>query len=111
MQIQSPNHYSVEEIPLNSGMLVLKSLFPGGVATESRFVLFSTSGVHGSYETIEGIEESFEADPGPGLLTFLIIEPRTVCIQYGQCFVYPGDIEFLKRLRASSHKQVLQIGM
>lgn len=44
-------------------------------------------------------------------VTFLIVQPRIVCLRYGN--VLPktkDDIDFLKKLRASSHEAVAKIG-
>jgi len=89
-------------------MEALRALFPDGKADEMNFVLFSTSGVHGSYRTIEDVEESEELDK----ITFLIIQPRLLCMRYGN--VTPKNAEdfaFLKRLRASSLEAVSTIGI
>jgi len=72
--------------------------------------LFSTSGVHGSYMTIEEFEEEMilsseitnEEESTPEI-TFLIICPRTVTLYYGNCCPKTQeDIEYLKRLRQLS---------
>lgn len=102
----------------------LKEIFPDGEANEMNFVLFSTSGVHGTYTTIEEIEASLqkygvlideEAEEAPddycdNHLTFLIVHPRIVCLKYGRLKVELSDIPFLKALRESSKKAVSRIG-
>ena len=88
-------------------MGLLKSVFPDGEANVMNFVLFSTSGVHGTYKTIE--EE--EKKPGIGV-TFVIVQPRVVTMQYG--VVKPRsreDFTYLKKLRNSSQKAVMNIGI
>ena len=51
-------HYSVLRLSGGEGgMGALRAMFPNAVATEMNFVLFSTSGVHGSYELIEDAEK------------------------------------------------------
>ena len=96
-----------------SGMEALRDMFPKGIANELNAVLFSTSGVHGSYFTIEEIEtwdEETEESPRPSL-TFLVIQPRTVTLRYGECEPEsPEDFAFLKRLRQSSWAALLGIG-
>lgn len=99
------------------GMDALREIFPDGKASEECFVLFSTSGVHGTYATIEEIEERVLAGPETweeGIrpsLTFLIIHPRAVCTRHGCCEpISSDDFSFLKRLRQSSWECVLRIG-
>ena len=80
----------------------LKEMFPDGETDEMNFVLFSTSGIHGTYQTIEDEEKA----PGVGV-TFLIVHPRIVTLRYG--VVYPEtkeDFEYLKKLRKTSKRVV-----
>ena len=96
----SGDHYSINEA--KEGMELLKTVFPDAEANHMNFCLFSTSGVHGTYVTIEEEEEC----PGIGV-TFVIVHPRMVRMQYGTA--YPEteyDFEYLKRLRASSREVV-----
>lgn len=102
----------------------LRSLFPDGKADEMNLCLFSTSGVHGTYTTIEQIEESLlkygdDAEFGeddapedwiPPHLTVLVIHPRLVCLKYGEVIVRKDDLDFLKGLRVSSHAKFCRIG-
>lgn len=86
-------------------MAALKDMFTTGDADEMNFVVFSTSGTHGSYRTLE--EE--EAEPGRGV-TFLVVQPRLVITRYG--VVYPESLEdffFLKKLRATSREAMLGV--
>ncbi len=46
-------HYSIQG---DLTLADLKGMFPDAKANEMNFVLFSTSGVHGSYATIEQVE-------------------------------------------------------
>lgn len=116
-------HYSVWHLDAGAndqhdtsvGMESLRGLFPNGEADEYQFVMFSTSGVHGSYITIEEIEEGLFAhgddfEPGEDWpenwhgkdLTVLVVHPRIVCLRCGNVRVKIADIPFLKKLRASS---------
>lgn len=80
-------HYSIFSLLKGvEGMDAIRKFFPHGVADEMNLILFSTSGVHGSYTTIEDIEEilngtSEETDTE---LTFLIVQPRIVALRYGR---------------------------
>lgn len=87
------------------GMAALKAMFPTGDADAMNFVLFSTSGTHGSYRTLE--EE--EAEPGSGV-TFMVVQPRLVITRYG--VAYPEseeDFALLKKLRTTSREALLGV--
>jgi len=115
-------HYNLYEI--KGGIAALKSIFPDGKANEMNFALFSTSGVHGTYTTIEEIEVALQKYPdGPpedggdwpddyrrAELTVLIIQPRICCLRYGTVEVTAADIPYLKTLRETSWLAVQQIG-
>lgn len=107
-------HYNIFCIPESEGMKQLRQFFPDGEADELNFVLFSTSGVHGHYGTIEevGVQDPDAPDePGPDDVTFVIIHPRLVCMRYGNAKPQgPEDIAFLKKLRESSWRAVQKIG-
>ncbi len=109
------SHYSVLRLSGGEGgMGALRAMFPNAVATEMNFVLFSTSGVHGSYELIEDAEKVLREgsqDEAPPSITFLIVHPRIAGLRYGVCEPRSmGDIEFLKSLRESSKRAISKIG-
>ena len=114
-------HYNLFHI--TGGILSLRCFFESGEANEMNFVLFSTSGVHGSYTTIEEIEASLEKygdkEPPEGEepddwtgneLTVLIVQPRICCLRYGNIKVILEDIPYLKKLRSSSWNAAQKIG-
>lgn len=107
-------HYSVLAlVDAGGGMAALRSMFPKGKADELNMVLFSTSGVHGTYSTIEEVEEDMARSEreGPSDVTFVIVHPRLVAMRYGCCTPETADdIAFLKRLRKSSHAALAKIG-
>lgn len=99
-------HYSVFELK-GDGMAALRDCFPTGKANALQQVLFSTSGVHGTHTTIEDVESDASAET----VTFLIIQPRLVCMRYGVARpLGREDFEFLKLLRASSIEALARIG-
>lgn len=101
---QDDPYYGVMRLA-GDGMAALRQLFPDGIADDLNFVLFSTSGVHGTYCTIEDAE-SEECD-----VTFLVVQPRLVGLRYGNCDPKtPEDFQFLRKLRESSHAAVRAIG-
>lgn len=114
-------HYNTFRInDEEKAMEYLRLCFPDGKADELNFVLFSTSGVHGSYLTIEEqwdereerkkefmeYEEEFIPD-----VTFLVIQPRLCTTTHGNVIIKSDeDAKFLKKLRKSSWKAVRKIG-
>lgn len=89
-----------------NAMDALRAMFPLGECDSMNFVLFSTGGVHGSFQTIE--DEETEASSG---VSFQLIQPRLVLTRYG--VARPSTVEdfaFLKKLRASSWQAMATIG-
>jgi len=97
----------------SDGMYLLRSIFPNATADYLNQCLFSTSGIHGSYSTIEDVEQEPQDEEGnDNLITYLVLHPRVLSITYGN--VRPEtaeDFEFLKKLRASSHEVLARIGL
>ena len=120
-------HYNIWSIS-KGGVDGLRKMFPEGKANEMNFVLFSTSGVHGMYTTIEEIEHGLrEYGPNPKFLedeseestpddwhgttlTTTVYHPRIIGVGYGNIEVTLQDIPFLKKLRESSWTAISQIG-
>lgn len=117
-------HYNIFAGKDGRGVQFLRHFFPDGEANEMNFVLFSTSGVHGTYTTLEDIEHSLhkygdgecvdEDDPPDDYycpeVTYLVVQPRIVSMTYGNARVTLDDIPFLRRLRESSWKAAQSIG-
>jgi hypothetical protein len=109
-------HYNTFHLaPGADAMDVLHHWFPDGEANEMNLVFFSTSGVHGTYCTIEEVETglSLPGDHEDRIhdLTFLVVQPRIVTLRYGNCTPKtPDDFAFLKKLRASSWAAAQKIG-
>lgn len=110
-------HYSIMRKQRDvGGMTALRGMFPNAKADTLNMVLFSTSGVHGTYNTIEEAEATIngtaDEDDKCTEVTFLVVHPRLVALRYGCCNPENADdIDYLKRLRASSHEQLAIIGM
>ena len=106
------SHYSVMKLSRSElGMAALRRMFPTAQADEMNFVLFSTSGVHGSYDTIEDVLEERESGNDEAALTFLIVQPRLVSIRYGKCIPETeDDFQYLRRLRETSSLEASLIG-
>lgn len=117
-------HYNIFHMNPETSMDALRETFPDGECDEMNLVLFSTSGVHGTYTTIEEVETSLKKygedaefeDESPEdyyspNITILIIHPRIVCMRYGNLNgVKLSDIQYLKKLRASSRIAMAKIG-
>ena len=112
-------HYNIYALKRDEhGMAALREFFNDDTAWEFNQCLFSTSGVHGTYATIEEaeriIEAGFKDEEGEDFepqVTFLIVQPRIVCTRYGNCEPKnKEDIEFLKWLRMKSYEALVRIG-
>lgn len=119
-------HYNTFSANDDNAMEFLRLWFPDAVANEMNFVLFSTSGIHGSYATIEEVEDSLRKYPGLNpnkdgypeddpeychpQVTFVVVQPRLVTMTCGNVQVTLDDIPFLKKLRQSSWEAVQSIG-
>ncbi len=100
-------HYSIIGLRNEEdGMAALRRLFAdAGEIDEMNLVLFSTSGVHGSYLTIE--EAYDEGQP----VTFLVVHPRTVTLRYGNVWMFnKDDRDCLVSLREASREVIATIG-
>jgi len=101
------------------GVESLREIFPDGEANDLNFIMFGTSGVHGSYGSLEGIRASVEKygfeDMGEDwpedyegrTITFLVVHPRIVALRYGNVQVTSmDDVEFLEKLASSSAEAI-----
>ena len=103
---------------------LLHQYFDNRPCCELNFVLFSTSGVHGSYLTLDDIAKGvvkhgdapdFGDDDWPNdyhgdTVTVLLVQPRIVCMRYGNARVRASDVGFFKRIQAESWNAVVMIG-
>ena len=115
---KSGGHYNHYHVMPTKGIEHLRRIFIDNKADEYNLVLFSTSGVHGTYSTIEDAEKYLKTTPADrdedcytSEITFVVIQPRLCTIHWGNC--YPKnleDIEFLKNIRQSSWEEFQKIG-
>lgn len=108
-------HYNTFACKEEDGMKGLREFFPKGEADEFNQCLFSTSGIHGMYTTIEEAEaKELDEDTGEVIftsVTFCVVQPRICTIRYGNCIPETlEDFAFLKRLRQSSWDEFVKIG-
>jgi hypothetical protein len=106
-------YYSILKLE-GDGMEALRQMFPTATADYMNFVIFSTSGIHGHCGTIEEAEAELNSDIRDDdeeiepSVTFLIVKPRIVTLQYGNCRPQDqDDIDFLKELRKTSKAAML----
>jgi hypothetical protein len=104
--ITMPSHYSILKL---ESMAALRELFPSGKADDMNFVMFSTSGVHGTYTTIEEAEAELQHGEA-ATITVVVVHPRIVCMRYGNLVITMDDVPFLKKLRSSSRAAFAKIG-
>lgn len=100
----------------------LREQFPNGeIARESLTVcIFSTSGVHGCYTTIEAAERQLnhprndlyysQYEDSVPTVTYMIIHLRSIKIIYGNIEVTAENLDFLKKVRASSQLFLAKMG-
>ncbi len=108
-------HYNTYGIDAKDAMAALREFFPEGMADEMNIVFFSTSGIHGSYCTIEDFEAGMDLpedhNDKRSDVTFVVFQPRIVTLRYGNCIPQSADdIAFLKKLRASSWAASQKVG-
>lgn len=86
----------------------LRELFPEGKADEMNWVFLSTSGVHGSYTTLDELESDpdFLDDDGKMRITVLVLHPRLCSIVYGEMRFERGDIPYLRGLARSTVDEI-----
>jgi len=90
----------------------LKTIFPEGKADDLNWVFLSTSGVHGSYTTLEDLEkdpdyaDSIDED-GNSHITVLVLHPRMCCIKFGHMkFNLKKDSAYLRGLVKSTVEEI-----
>lgn len=103
--------YEVQEI---TSIQEVRQLFPNGFADELNWLLCSTSGIHGSYLTLDELEYIIRGeDPnnpplpnGKWYITILIIFPRRVTMLYGEIMIGLEDIQYLRKLVRSTLENI-----
>ncbi len=109
-------HYKVMQLRT---MAELRELFPDGKANDLNWVFLSTSGVHGSYQSLDGVfssdarieaqEDGEEFEP---MVTVLVVQPRLVVLRYGALHITVEDVPYLRGLVNSTLEAIpgTQIG-
>ena len=82
----------------------LKTIFPDGKADDLNWVFLSTSGVHGTYTSLDDLEKDPDYaenidDEGNTHITVLVLHPRMCCIKFGEMkFNLKADSAYLRGL-------------
>jgi len=90
----------------------LKKIFPQGKADSLNWVFLSTSGIHGSYVSLDDLEKDpdFKEDideEGNANITVLVVHPRMCCIKFGQMrFNLKKDSAYLRGLVKSTVEEI-----
>lgn len=105
-------HYNIFEFKPGGAEEYLRNIEPD----DMNFWLFSTSGIHGTYTTIDEIERGWSIEDGDDEnwagreLTILLVQPRIVSMSYGIIEVTAENLPLLKRRRQDSYQAVATIG-
>ena len=100
----------VQRVLDEEGMLFLRAFFKEGV-NQDNLVIFSTSGVHGTYGTIEDARREMKKPGVLPVVTFLVIKPRVVQMLYGNALPRSvDDLDFLSELRQQSWRVLAATG-
>ncbi|MCY4584281.1 MAG: hypothetical protein OXE50_16025 [Chloroflexi bacterium] len=106
------NNYSTTEIlDTNDKMWsTIKSIFPDNRADKMNWLLCSTSGIHGSYTTLDEIEKDPAFSEYPKFITILIIQPRRCHLFYtGELEIRDNkDITWLRNMIESSIHHIIE---
>lgn len=112
--IQVKSHYTIGTI---SSMADVRDIWGDDPRpTELNYMLGSTSGVHGSYATLDEIETCFNrtcaCDPDDNFhdetmgFTVLMIHPRLVKLRYGHIEITRADIPYLRTIITRSMEEI-----
>lgn len=83
-------HYTIDNL---KNIDQVKEIFEDG-PDEMNWLFLSTSGVHGSYETLDDIEA--DDDNTEHYITMLVVHPRMVWCKYGHLKIERKDIPWLR---------------
>ena len=90
----------------------LKTIFPDGKADDLNWVFLSTSGIHGSYITLDDLEKDSDCaecidDEGNTHITILVLHPRMCCIKFGEMKInLKNDSQYLRGLVKSTVEEI-----
>lgn len=116
-------HYSIMALGDEDGMAKLREIFDGDVDYTMNWLVCSTSGIHGSYETLDQMFSKDremhlrEEDCADGcfdargnyvrdVITVLVVQPRIVRTWYGSIWITRDDVAWLRDVVAKSLKGI-----
>lgn len=91
-------HYKIEKL---QGIKEIRDIFNDDEEETDwtlNWLVLSTSGVHGSYTTLDKLDFS----DGYACITALIIHPRLVVLRYGEITIAQDDVPYLRMLVSKS---------
>jgi hypothetical protein len=90
----------------------LKTIFPEGKADDLNWAFLSTSGIHGSYISLDDLEKDPDCaecvdEEGNCTITVLVLHPRMCCIKFGEMkFNLKEDSAYLRGLVKSTVEEI-----
>jgi len=98
-----------ETIEIRS-MQEIRDLFPNGVADRNNWLMCSTSGPHGSSDTIDECEYILRGEVrdkaplsnGKTIITVLMVKPRECILGWGEIQVNMEDLNYLRKIVRST---------
>ena len=96
LQLGSGGHYSMYRV---NSVAALRELLGNGATVDwtLNWLFLSSSGVHGSYETLDEAAE-YLAEGEDSSITVLLVQPRRVQVYYGHVPVRADDIPWLREM-------------
>jgi hypothetical protein len=87
-------HYKVTKL---DGMKDVRKVFEGETDFTLNWLFLSTSGVHGSYATLDEVfGEEYLNEDGSASITAMVMMPRLVVMRYGEIRITQADVPFLR---------------
>lgn len=113
-QIEFTPHYEIETL---KSITEVRQIMPNpddpnyDWMYELNWLFLSTSGVHGTYITLDEIEETWDLDEEDDAnygryITILIVHPRICVIRYGNLEIQKNDIPYLRECVEKTIKAV-----
>lgn len=99
-------HYEIQRLETLED---LWGCFPDDKADEMNWLVLSTSGVHGSCATLDGLLEKWDDQEYVNAITVLVIQPRLVVLRYGELELHDHEgVERLRRIVTSSVSAIIK---
>jgi hypothetical protein len=104
--------YEIREI---RSIQEIYNLFPNGIANSRNWIILSSGGVHGTFNTLDDVEyilrgEDEDEEPLPNgrtLITVLIVQPVACVLLWGEVMVNMEDVQYLRKLVRSTLENIV----